>query len=78
MGEPKLQITNAELLAQGVPAGKLEAVRAALEKAVAADPSLNNWPTLSAMARGMKRFVGCDREYTLQDLAKVKAFFAKK
>ena len=60
MGTQRLMITDAELLAEGVPLKKLSGVRRALERAVAARPELNEWPQLAAMARGMHRFLGCD------------------
>ena len=60
MGTKRLMITDAELLAEGVPLKKLPGVRRALEQAVAARPELNEWPQLAAMARGMHSFLGRD------------------
>lgn len=50
-----LNITDAELLAEGVPVKKLADVRRCLEQAVADTPALNVWPTLAEMARALKK-----------------------
>lgn len=62
--EQKLMITDAELIAAGVPAGRIASVRAALEKAVAAQPQLNDCITLAALARKMKRYVDRDWQFS--------------
>ena len=52
-----LRITPAELLAEGVPAGKLAAVQRCLLQAVVDTPELNVWPVLAQMAKSLRRLV---------------------
>jgi hypothetical protein len=58
-GEPfrpqNVRISDAELMLEGVPRHKLNAVRQALLEAVLHAPELNVWPTLAALAREIKR-----------------------
>jgi hypothetical protein len=58
-GEPfrpqDVRISDAELMLEGVPRHKLNAVRQALLEAVLHAPELNVWPTLAALARKTKR-----------------------
>jgi hypothetical protein len=58
-GEPfrpqDVRISDAELMLEGVPRHKLNAVRQALLEAVLHAPELNVWPTLAALARETKR-----------------------
>lgn len=57
-GEPfrtsDLRITDAELLAEGVPHRRLARVRQCLLEAVLDAPELNVWPTLAQMARALR------------------------
>jgi hypothetical protein len=57
-GEPfrpqDVRISDAELMLEGVPRHKLNAVRQALLEAVLHAPELNVWPSLAALAREMK------------------------
>jgi hypothetical protein len=60
-GEPfrpqDVRISDAELMLEGVPRRKLEAVRQALLEAVLHAPEMNVWPTLAALARAARRIV---------------------
>ena len=53
MEKVRLAITDAELLAEGVPMSRVAQVRGLLQQAVNKEPSLNAWPTLAAMARSL-------------------------
>lgn len=57
LGPEQLRITDAELLAEGIPLKKLEDVRRCLLQAVNDSPELNVWPTLVEMARSLKDLV---------------------
>jgi hypothetical protein len=46
-----VRISDAELMLEGVPCHKLNAVRQALLEAVLHAPELNVWPSLAALAR---------------------------
>ncbi len=50
-----LRITPAELLVEGIPGRKIGKVQECLVKAVVDTPSLNVYPTLAQMAKGLKK-----------------------
>ncbi len=52
-----LAITKAGLLAEGVRASRVDATYAQLCRAVAAEPSLNNYPALAGLAKQMQRYL---------------------